>query len=246
MAGSNIAQPYFHLCPFLNIFPPPYGQLNLGTILRDLTIGNVIFPLDAGKPIEIPDSQLRPLEKASEIGGFTRSLQALGEGNLWEAINGSEKGSQSSRPRHHENRDKVLTVEKLSVRYFIPTPEYINKALEIDGVAQYIETTNRKRPVYMITGLMWNEGAAKLEDKARHSGGGFEKDSSIPFIVGIRVRKIWWRKNGARFESEDEFEATFNSSSAKEESDESETKEEEGESQRQKYDCNHLKVWWLQ
>ncbi|EHK47492.1 uncharacterized protein TrAtP1_012390 [Trichoderma atroviride] len=244
MADPNIAQPYFHLCPNLNIPPPPNGQLKLGTILRDVTIGNVILPLDAGKAIEAPDSQLRPLQEASKIGGFIRSLEELGEGNLWEAIADTEMLSNFSHPNCHVNRHKILSVEKLLVRYFVPTPEYIDRALEIEGVAQYIETTNHKRPVYMITGLIWTEGATKLVN--RYGKDGFDRDSSSPFILGIRVRKIWWRKNGTRYESEDELEAIFDPSRAKEEKNESETKEEESESQRREYGRKHLKVWWLQ
>ncbi|PON24830.1 hypothetical protein TGAM01_v206338 [Trichoderma gamsii] len=244
MANYNLPQPYFHLCPDLNIPPPPNGQLKLGTILRDVSIGNVIFPLDGGKPIEAPDSQLRPFQVASKMGGFIRSLEELGEGNMWEAIANSEVVSQYSRPNYHVNRHKILAVDKLLVRYFIPTPDYIDKALEIDGVAHYIESTQRKRPVYMITGLMWTDGATKLVNK--RGADGFDRDSSSPFIVGIRVRKIWWRKNGTRYESEDELEALFDPSSAKEESNEGETKEEESENQRKENGRNHLKVWWLQ
>ncbi|KAM0474388.1 hypothetical protein ACHAPX_007725 [Trichoderma viride] len=241
MADSKLAQPYFHLCPDFNIPPPPNGQLKLGTMLRDVSIGNVIFPLDAGKPIQVPDSQLRPLQEASKMGGFIRSLEELGEGNMWEAIADGEMVSKFSSPNYHVNRHKILSVDKLLVRYFIPTPEHIDNALEIDGVAHYIETTQRKRPVYMITGLMWTDGATKLVDK--RGADGFDRDSSSPFIVGIRVRKIWWRKDGTRYESEDEFEAVFDPSS---ESNESETKGEESESQKKDYGCNHLKVWWLQ
>ncbi|KAK1239125.1 hypothetical protein MKX08_006186 [Trichoderma sp. CBMAI-0020] len=244
MADPNIAQPYFHLCPDFNIPPPPNGQLKLGTILQDVTIGSVIFPLDDGKAIEVPDSQLKPLQEASKIGGFIRSLEELGEGNLWEAIADTEMVPNFSRLNTHVNRNKILSVEKLRVRYFVPTPEYIDKALEIEGVAHYVESTKQKRPVYMITGLMWTEGATKLVNK--HGADGFDRDSSNPFIVGIRVRKIWWRKNGTRYESEDEFEAVFDPPSAKDENNESETKEEEGESQRKGSSCNHLKVWWLQ
>lgn len=242
MADSNIPWPYFHLCPDLNFPPPPDGRLKLGTMLRDLSIGNVIFPFDTGKAIEVPDSQLRPLDGASKIGGFTRSLEELGEGNMLEAIAGNEMGSKPYRLQFLENKNKILTVEKLNVRCFVPTPEYIDKALKMDDVANYIETTKRKRPVYMITGLMWTEGATKLVD--RRGAGGFNRDSSSPFIVGIRVRKIWWRKNGTRYESEDVLNATSDPSSAKEESDESETKERESEGQRKECGGNHLKVWW--
>ncbi|KAL7898492.1 hypothetical protein HDV63DRAFT_403703 [Trichoderma sp. SZMC 28014] len=218
MADSNIVLPYFHLCPDLNSFAPPNGQLKLGTMLRDLSIENVMFPFDAGKAIEVPDLQLWPLDGAFEIGGFTRTLEELGEGNMLEVIAGNDMGSKPDRVQFLENKNKILKVEKLNGQCFIPTPEYIDKALEMDGVASYIESTERKRPVYMITGLMWTEGDAKLVDKRGKDG--FTRDSSHPFIVGIRVRKMWWRKNGTRYESKDELDATS--------------------------DPNHLKVCWSQ
>jgi len=127
-------------------------------------------------------------------------------------------------------------VEKLLVQYFIPTPEYVKQALEVDGVAFYIRNTKLKEPVYLVTGLMWTEGAklSKIKSKKNkvsgqaaatdpHSGttggvrGAYESEESVsssfdgstPFILGIRVRKIWWDKEGTRRDAHDVIGATL-------------------------------------
>ncbi|KAL6902986.1 hypothetical protein GGI43DRAFT_400896 [Trichoderma evansii] len=189
MATTFSPQPSFYLCPDFSIAPPPNGHLQLGSMLRGLDFDSVFSPLDFGDTADVPDSQLRPLDKPSEKRGFSRSLRELRglEGSIWGKVFGSEGlGAKFSLLRSREN-DETLTVDKLFVRYFIPTLEYIKNALEIDGVAFHINNTKRKKPVYMITRLMWTEGAkygAKYQDKGP---GGWSFEGSSPFILGIRV-----------------------------------------------------------
>ncbi|WAO90066.1 Hypothetical protein NCS54_00747400 [Fusarium falciforme] len=117
----------------------------------------------------------------------------------------------------------------------------MKQALEIDNVAFHINNTKRKKPVYLVTGLMWTEGAklskvlskkSQVNSQAAatdpHSGttagatasyGNEEShassfDGSTPFILGIRVRKIWWDKDGVRQEEEDIVGATLGNSKA--------------------------------
>ncbi|KAL6838096.1 hypothetical protein V8C40DRAFT_231594 [Trichoderma camerunense] len=246
MATSFSPQPSFHLCPDFSIAPPPNGHLELGSVLRGLDLDSIFSPLDIGDTIEVPASQLRPLDRPSEKAGFSRSLRELRglEGSIWAKIFGSEGlGGALSFLRNREN-DETLTVEKLFVRYFIPTSEYMKKALEIDGVAFHINNTKRKKPVYMVTGLMWTEGAklSKAQFKKRNASGQIAAtdpnsgttggarvayegedslsssfDGSTPFILGIRVRKIWWDKDGMRHNVEDIAGATLGESKPKDE-----------------------------
>ncbi|KAJ4310140.1 hypothetical protein N0V84_011133 [Fusarium piperis] len=233
-------QPSFHLCPDFNIPPPPDGHLELGSVLRCITLNGVLSPLDCGDTVEIPTSQ--PIFR-SEKTGFSRTLKELRgiEGSIWAKIFGSDGlGAMFSFLRKREN-DEFLTVQKLLVQYFIPTPEYMKQALEIDNVAFHINNTERKKPVYFVTGLMWTEGAklSKVLSKKRqvssqaaatdpHSTttagatASYENeesltssfDGSTPFILGIRVRKIWWDKGGVRQEEEDIVGATLGNSKA--------------------------------
>lgn len=230
MAGSISPKPSFHLCPDFSIAPPPDGHLQLGSVLRALDIDGVLTPLDIGATVLVPKLQLWPRDKPMEKTGFSRSLKELRglEGSIWAKIFGWDGlGAMFSFLRRRGN-DETLTVEKLLVQYFIPTPEYIKQALEVDGVAFYIRTTKLKEPVYLVTGLMWTEGAklSKIKSKKNkvsgqaaatdpHSGttggasGAYESeeslsasfDGSTPFILGIRVRKIWWDEQGVRHDA---------------------------------------------
>jgi hypothetical protein len=173
-----------------------------------------------------------------EKTGFSRSLKELRslEGSIWAKIFGWDGlGAMFSFLRKRED-DEALTVEKLLVRYFVPTSEYVKQALEVDGVAFHIKNTKLRKPVYLVTGLMWTEGAklSKIQSKKNrfsgqgaatdsHSGtaggasGPYESeeilsssfDGSTPFILGIRVRKIWWDKEGTRQDVHDDVGATL-------------------------------------
>ncbi|KAJ4024684.1 hypothetical protein NW752_003238 [Fusarium irregulare] len=233
--ASFSSQPAFHLCPDFHIPPPPDGHLELGSMLRGLDFNGVYSPLDGGDTVEIPDEQLKPISAKT---GFSRTLKELRgiEGSIWAKTFGSDGlGAMFSFLRKREN-DETLTVDKLLVQYFIPTSEYMKKALEIDNVALHINTSKRKKPVYLVTGLMWVEGAklSKVRSSQRKLGGqaaatdphsgptgggsgtyeGEESfsssfDGSTPFILGIRVRKVWWERDGVRQEEEDIVGATL-------------------------------------
>ncbi|KAF3019286.1 hypothetical protein E8E14_007633 [Neopestalotiopsis sp. 37M] len=233
--------PSFYLCPDFSIAPPPNGHLQLGTVLRGLDIDSVLSPLNIGDTIEIPPTHLQPRDGPAEKAGFSRSLKDLRglEASIWAKVFGS-KGVGASFLRNRKD-DETLTVEKLFVQYFIPTSEYMKKTLEVDGVALYVNVTKRTEPIYLITGVMWTEGAklSKIRSKKNKAsgnitaaqlnsgialGGGASHeneesisssfDGSTPFILGIRVRKIWWDKSGIRRDAEEIVGATLASSEA--------------------------------
>lgn len=190
MVAPIITQLHFHLYDdfIRRISPPPNGDLNLGSILKGFDSSSLSNPLGNTQTIEVPSSQLWPIDKPFEIGGFSRSLWELkdSKGNIaWEAIVGSEVGTKSPLLHDCEDKDRFLTVEKLLFRCFTATPEYINKALEIGSVASYIKRTKREKPVYIVTGLMWAEGATYQERGPRRVRFSFEGSNS--FILGIRV-----------------------------------------------------------
>ncbi|KAJ5006497.1 hypothetical protein K4K48_003478 [Colletotrichum sp. SAR 10_66] len=228
MAGSVSPTPTFHLCPDFSIAPPPEGQhIRLGSVIRSLDIHGILEPLNYGATIPIPDAEFRPQDGPQEKTGFSRSLKELRnlEGSVWARIFGTGgPGFRFSFLRKREN-DEVLTVDKLLVRYFIPTLEYTTQALSVDGVATYVRITEMKRPIYIVTGLMWTEGARLSKVRSKKKGvrgqaattdatsnatfgadGAVEEedaisssfDGSTPFILGIRVRKIWWDKENKR------------------------------------------------
>ena len=238
MAGSVSPKPSFHLCPDFSISPPPDGHLQLGSILRGVDLDGVLMPLNIGATVDVPSDQLWPRNKPQEKTGFSRNLRELRslEGSLWAKLFGGHGPGAAFSFLLRRDNDETLTVDKLLVRYFLPTEAYVKQALEADGVAFYVRSTKQKKPVYLITGLMWVEGAvlSKIQSRQKklgaqggatdpHSGttggasGGYEGDDSVgasfdgstPFVLGIRVRKIWWDKEGARKDALDVVGATL-------------------------------------
>lgn len=62
---------------------------------------------------------------------------------------------------------QMLTAERLCVRYFNPTPAYMKRALEADGAAFSVRQPRFKTPVWMVTGLVWTEGASLSKVRAK-------------------------------------------------------------------------------
>ncbi|KAK4445255.1 hypothetical protein QBC34DRAFT_413505 [Podospora aff. communis PSN243] len=233
MAGSISPKPSFYLCPDFSV--PPDGHLQLGSVLRGLDLDGVLTPLNLGHLVDVAPDQLWPRDKPQEKTGFSRSLRELRsiEGSLWAKLFAGSSGSFSFLRRRDD--DETLTVDKLLVRFFIPTQAYVKQALEADGVASHVRITKQEKPVYLVTGLMWVEGASLSKTSSRQNklgaqggatdpntgttaGGsasyegdnsvGASFDGSTPFVLGIRVRKIWWEK-GVRHDELDAVGATL-------------------------------------
>ncbi|KAL8294678.1 hypothetical protein RB600_000561 [Gaeumannomyces tritici] len=209
MATTFSPKPSFHLCPDFSIDPPPGGHLRLGSVLQNLQLDGMLSPLDGGEAPPVPDSLVFPKDKsASEKEGFTCSLNHLRhvKGGIWAKVFGwAGLGPSFSALRDRKN-DETITVQKL-------------------------HRSNFKRPVWMITGLMWAEGASlskvraaktQLKSEIATSGTaglqlsyGSEDglasrfDGSTPFVLGIRARKIWWDKRGVRQDKLDVVGATL-------------------------------------
>lgn len=211
--------PSYHLCPDFRIPPPPNGHLTLGSMLKNLEEDGVQFPLNNGKVEPIPDDAIHPRDGPHAERGFTRNmseLRSIGAG-IWSKIFGLEVLSAKFSRSH--GTGEFLTVEELLTRTFIPDEEYTRKSLEIPKVMTYVTTRKLEVPVYMVTGIMVATGASWSSTKSKTSeatveagltapdsgasaGGnaGYKKDKerttgvegSNDFILGIRVRKIWW------------------------------------------------------
>jgi hypothetical protein len=194
--------------------------------LKNLDVDGVAHPLNLGSTIDIPSAEIYPRDAPDSKSGFTRSLLELRsvEGSIWAKIFGwdglgGKLGFLSKRAD-----DETLTVEDLQTRYFSPTEAYMKNSLELPNVAVFVNVTRMKVPVYMVTGIKVAVGAKLSKAKTKttqvygeggltdyHSGtsaggragytsedttaGGF--DGSKPFVLGFRVRKIWW-KDGVR------------------------------------------------
>ncbi|KAF2637930.1 hypothetical protein P280DRAFT_491890 [Massarina eburnea CBS 473.64] len=163
---------------------------------------------------------------AARKGGFTRTLKHLrsAEAGLWARIFGSPLGGNFKFLRERSD-DELLSVTQLLTRYFIPI------------VASFVSLTKRKVPVYMVTGIVIAVGAklSKVHSKKTNASGelsgtypnsgitggvnaGMGKedsasaafDGSKDYVLGLRVRKIWWNKEGLRQTSDKVAGATLN------------------------------------
>ncbi|KAM5344485.1 hypothetical protein ACJ41O_013021 [Fusarium nematophilum] len=223
MASSTSPKPSYHLCPDFSIAPPPDGHLTLGSILKNLDVDGVAHPLNLKDAIGVPDEDIFPRRTPDSKTGFTRTLKELRavEASIWAKIFSVQGLGGSLSFLRKRADDETLTVEDMQTRYFSPDEEYMKKSLELPNVAGFVDVTSKKVPVYMVTGLKVAVGAklSKVSAKTTKidgqmgvtdpqgvaSGGGSGGytsedaaavgfDGSTPFVLGIRVRKIWWER----------------------------------------------------
>jgi len=217
-------KPSYHLCPDFSISPPPNGHLTLGSILKNLDVDGVAHPLNIhGSTIDIPDTEVYPRDAPDSKFGLTSTLGKLRsvEGSFWAKIFGVDGLGGSLGFLRKRTDDETLTVEDVQTRYFSPTEEYMKQSLELPNVALFVNVTKMKVPLYMVTGIKVAVGAKLTKAEAKttqvhgegagtdpHSGtsaGGRASytsedsvavgfDGSKPFVLGFRVRKIWWKE----------------------------------------------------
>lgn len=223
MAGSYSPIPTFILCPDFNIPPPPLGQLQLGSVLGDLGVQGVLNPINRGKEIQVPESSLIPADRPMEKAGFARRLEDLhhGKSSIWAKIlNENILGANFFGKR---TGNETLIVDKLFKRSFTPSGEFLKQTLESPMVSFYVDEIKHKKRIYLITGLIWTEGAKlskvqyqqgiisselavpePLSSTSIGLGGSYAHGSTIscgfngssPFLLGFRVKKIWWDRHG--------------------------------------------------
>lgn len=214
--------PSYHLCPNFRIPPPPNGHLTLGSILKNLEEDGVEFPLNQAKVEPIPEEAIYPRDGPHAERGFTRNiteLRSLDAGVWCRIFSVAELSAKFIRSR---GSGEFLTVNELLTRTFMPDDEYTTKSLENAKVRTYVTTRKLEVPVYMVTGIMiakgasWSSRKSKTKEASGEGGGkepnsgtsaggkaGYSKDKetttgvedSDDFVLGIRVRKIWWEKD---------------------------------------------------
>ncbi|KAF0323682.1 major facilitator superfamily mfs-1 [Colletotrichum asianum] len=244
---STNPTPSYHLCPDFGIAPPPNGHLQLGSMLSGLDIDGVSSPLDFNATKIVPESELLPRNSPQVLKGFSRSLGDLRglRGSMWARLFGNMSSFAGATASFLKSRDhdEILTIDKVFIRYFIPSKEYMKQALEIDGVDFYIKDTRMRESIYMVTGLMWAEGArlSKVSPRASRPSAqlamaGLNTDSTetnrtaaveerfatsfdglSPFLLGLRVRRIWWDKSRVRHDALETVGATLGNQNPTEE-----------------------------
>ncbi|KAF4637015.1 hypothetical protein G7Y89_g1070 [Cudoniella acicularis] len=91
--------------------------------------------------------------------------------------------------------DETLKVEKILTRYFVLTKKYMKDALEVPNVAAFVDRPGKKKPWGGVSDPHTGpgggaDGGYAIQDSANV---GFEESSE--FVLGFRVRKIYWKDN---------------------------------------------------
>ena len=205
---ANAIKTYF-LAPTWDY--PPNGPIALGNIIAKPS--NPAQPLNATDRLPIPiNSLIEPTFKTDwewvkdklregKIGIWARFLEALG---IKVDVGVSYDGSN----------DETYAFDRMETSMFRPTDEYVKESMRAPGVVRFVQKSNYKKPVYMITGLRIVHGAQvkSLKSKghsAQFSIGGDGTLTGVPASVGPEVNVSLKEKEGVSFGASSDFVFAF-------------------------------------
>jgi hypothetical protein len=199
--------------PDFSTAPPPKGPVDLGHILKNLT---ELAPLNRRSRIQIAADDILPPDEKRDFRATREELLSCNLGVLARFLGVFGVGFDANNTYAMGSED-ILTVERLETIAFNPTDEYVRESMQALPVKIYLEDSEYKAPVYMITGLKIARGAA-LESKtsktavtqlkigfriaaevgpvvgvSRGTAAGISFGGSSDFVVALRVRRVKYR-----------------------------------------------------
>ncbi|KAK4195217.1 hypothetical protein QBC40DRAFT_289428 [Triangularia verruculosa] len=184
-ALRNTQQPTYHLAPNFTTRPFPDGPLDLGTVIEDL---QSFYPINQGTSrITVPDGQ-RYVDVKEDVTASTKaSASSSGEASFLAKVLDASIGGDASLggQRSEEN---VYTVARLETVCFYPSPSYIKQCLQLPNVKDYLDMSNYKAPVYLITGLKIAWGATVSTERGRGFTGSVGASTQLPTgLVDVEI-----------------------------------------------------------
>jgi hypothetical protein len=228
--------PTYHLAPNFSLGPPEKGgELELGMICEDLKSLGSERPLNTECHLPINDRDLYCDHKK----GFTSTKEEMENGDygIWAKFAAQTGiGGELSLATERET-NVTYNFKGIDTVYFNPTRDYVHKSMNQPDVHDFIVGSGYK-PVYMITGLKiarsptvklktgrkWTSTVSVALDqpfgisgvkvgpklrraKETHDETSFEE--SDDFIIGFRVRRLYYKRWRFRKPSELIDEAYF-------------------------------------
>jgi hypothetical protein len=219
---SDQQTPKYHLAPNFSIPPVEAGGvLTLGSLIPNIATAD--DPINVDCHVHIPTCKLFCSHQTGFSA--TRARMSSGEYGIWAKfvdIGGVGSGGGELSWAPEKSAEDVFHFRAIDTVYFNPSQEYLEESMGKDDVKEYMEGSG-SRAVYMVTGLKTARGASLkthktakrtaaaelgLKDlgglsagvgsklaasKEVRQGMGFE--DSTDFIVGIRVKKLMYKKH---------------------------------------------------
>jgi len=195
--------PTYHLPPIFSIIPPPFGPIDLGTIVSDLQSLNVVNQ-DRQEAISLTRRHLH------SVHGFaaTRSRMRSGEFGVWAKLLGADGiGGETSHTGSRTN-EVEYRFGRLDTISFSPSAADFRDAMRDPEVGMFVEGSNFD-PVYMVTGLK-----IAVEPSVNRTQGttfantldfGVQQPGGLPIEVGPRVNWAGEDRNTEGWERSDDF-----------------------------------------
>ncbi|KAL2843366.1 hypothetical protein BJY01DRAFT_248655 [Aspergillus pseudoustus] len=106
--------------------------------------------------------------------------------------------------------DNVYDFREMLAEFVDPTPDFIKRSMSHSRVKEYIEMSEFRKPIYIITGVRIATGATVAMSRARERKGQFRagadgKSSGVPASGGPEARYDMQRREELSFTSESSF-----------------------------------------
>lgn len=204
---AKVARTYF-LCPHFD-YPP--SSIELGHIISSPSDPSDALNLDDVKPqidsevhtsyhtdVAINRSQFED----RKLGVLAKFLQVFGFGSDFE---------------HRDGSEDVFKCDRLETIFFEPSPEYLKKAIQAEGVQMFLAGSRFMTPLYMVTGVKIARGGMSSSTKSDRgmAGVNVETYAGVPITVGpgIEVAASW--SESKSFQSRSDFVFAFRLSKLK-------------------------------
>src|SRR5271170_2986686 len=136
---------------------PPSGPIKLGAIIASPSRANA--PLNLSSIPAIPATSLIPTT-AKHNWEWHRKKSREGKVGIWTRFLQVVLGVEADVGVNWDVRnDEVFKFERMESQSFMPDEAYVVEAMKAQGVVRFMEKSNFKKPVYMITAVRVVYGA---------------------------------------------------------------------------------------
>jgi len=192
----------YFLCPHFD-YPP--SSIKLGHIIPSPSDPSNALNLDDVEPVDLKQihcsHKYNWIHRSSDgsAGILPKFLQIFGFGSI------------------RDGSEDVFKCDEQETMFFLPTKEYLEKAIQTEGVQMYLSASRFKKPLYMITGLKIARGGKSSRTTTHEREGGFDigvdntlqAATGVPVTVGpgIQVASSW--SESRSFQSSEDFVFAF-------------------------------------
>ncbi len=190
----------------------PDGPIQLGSIIASPNAP--ADALNASERVALAQDAIFPPTNKAGVTWSTESLHA-GHYGLWTKFLAPLSGLGIDVGAGHTSQQELkYAFDSVETTEFIPTPDYLERAMAAPGVRIFLESSRFRKHVYMITAVKIVRGAKAKAMRSRQLSGELKialdgTMTGAPANLGPELSGKWKTKEGGSFDSASDFVFAF-------------------------------------